>query len=397
MSPPVLRLKKNEERRLRAGHLWVYSNEVDSRTTPLGAFRPGEQVCLETAAGKALGTAYVNPHSLICARLVSREGRPLDRSLLVHRLKVALSLRERLFDRPFYRLVHGEGDFLPGLIVDRYGDVLVVQVTTAGMEAVRDAIQEALEKVLAPAGILWRNDTGVRELEGLEREVAVAAGEVPGELELEEAGARFRIDPAGGQKTGWFFDQRANRDRLMPWVAGARVLDLFAYVGGWGVRAALAGAAEVTCVDGSAPALERVAENAALNGVEGRVAALQGDVFDVLADLRAARERFDVVICDPPAFIKRKRDAGAGAAAYRRLNQQAMQVLGRDGLLVSCSCSHHYPRERMQGAMLSAARHIDRNLQLLAAGAAGPDHPVNPAIPETDYLKVLFARLLPAE
>ena len=391
-----LRLKKQEDRRLRAGHLWVYSNEVDSAATPLGQYTPGQPVVIEAHNGKPLGSGYVNPHSLICARLVSRDpARHLDRSLLVHRLNVALALRERLFARPFYRLVYGEADGLPGLVVDRYGDLLVVQCTTAGMERVRDAVLEALDKVLRPRAVLLRNDGASRELEGLERYVE-AVGELPESVALEEHGVRFQVPLQGGQKTGWFFDQRPNRARLADYVQGRRVLDVFSYVGAWGVQAAVRGAREVICVDASQPALELAQAAARDNGVAERFDVLPGDAFEVLRGLREARERFDVVIVDPPAFIKRRKDSKAGEQAYHRINQLAMQLLERDGILVSASCSHHLSMDGLQKILLQSARHLDRDLQLLERGHQGPDHPVHPAIPETEYLKALFCRVLPA-
>ena len=392
----VLRLKKNEERRIRAGHLWVYSNEVDTSATPLKAFEPGQPARIEAHNGKPLGNGYVNPASLIAARLVSRDPNyRLDRSLIVHRLKVALSLRERLFEQPFYRLVYGESDQLPGLVVDRYGDVLVVQITTAGMERVKPALLEALERVLHPRGILLRCDTGVREREGLERYVT-RHGEVPETVEIKEAGLRFGVSPAGGQKTGWFFDQRMNRLRLRDYVRGRRVLDVFSYVGAWGLQAAAAGAEEVFCVDASAAALERLHANARANGLQDRIASVEGDAFEALAELRAAGERFDVVVLDPPAFIKRRKDAKAGEQAYHRLNRLGMQLLARDGTLVSASCSRHLARDSLQKILLRSARHLDRSLQVLEYGQQGPDHPVHPAIPETAYLKALFCRVLPS-
>lgn len=395
-APAALRLKKNEERRLRAGHLWIYSNEIDTAKTPLTGFEPGQRVLIEAANGKALGTGYVNPHSLICARLVSRDpAHILDRSLLVHRLNIALALRERLYPKPYYRLVHGEGDALPGLVVDRYADVLVVQLTTAGMEAARDAVIAALDKVLKPKGILLRNDSSIRALEGLHNYVE-AIGDVPEEIELEENGARFRISVRAGQKTGWFYDQRENRARLARYVPGMRVLDLFSYSGGWGVQAALAGAREVLCVDGSQDALDQVAVNARLNAVPDAVQTRKGDAFDVLRELREAREHFDVVVLDPPAFIKRKKDVKAGIEAYQRINQQAMQVLAKDGILVSASCSYHLEAATLQQLVLAASRHVDRSLQILERGRQSPDHPTHPAIPETEYLKALYCRVLPA-
>ncbi|HOW76396.1 MAG TPA: class I SAM-dependent rRNA methyltransferase [Candidatus Competibacteraceae bacterium] len=392
-----LRLRKNEDRRLRAGHLWVYSNEVDVEATPLRDFQPGQPVTIQASNGKFIGTGYINPHVLLCARLVSRDSEhPLNASLLVHRLNVALRLRERLYAQPFYRLVHGEGDGLPGLIVDRYGDQYVAQLTTAGMERMKEDVLAALQKVLKPQTVLWRNDSPVREIEGLERYVVDAVGEISETMTVEEDGLRFQVAARTGQKTGWFYDQRDNRARLDRYIRDRRVLDVFSYVGAWGIRVAAHGAREVQCVDSSAPALELAAANAALNGVSDRVQFQQGDAFEVLKALREARQRFDVVIIDPPAFIKRRKDLKEGTLAYRRINEMAMQVLERDGLLVSCSCSQLFPREALQETLLQASRHLDRNLVILEQGRQGPDHPVPPAIPETDYLKAVFARVLPA-
>lgn len=391
-----LRLRKNEERRLRAGHLWVYSNEVDTTITPLQDFKPGQPVIIQAFTGKVLGTGYVNPHSLICARLVSRDpDHPWSPSLLVHRFKVALALRERLYPQPFYRLIYGEADGLPGLVVDRFNDVCVVQITTAGMEHLKDAIIVALDKVVKPSAVLWRNDSPMRVLEGLERYVETAVGQVPETMTIEENGAQLRVPLLTGQKTGWFFDQRDNRSRLTKYVPGRRVLDLFSYIGAWGVQAALHGAEEVRCVDSSSPALELATANAGLNGVAQRFHTLRGDAFAVLKSMRETRERFDVVILDPPAFIKRKKDLKEGSQAYRRLNEMAMQVLTKDGILISCSCSHHLPRETLIQLLLQAARHLDRSMQILEQGHQSPDHPLHPAIPETDYLKAFYARVLP--
>jgi 23S rRNA (cytosine1962-C5)-methyltransferase len=394
---PPLRLRKNEDRRLRAGHLWVFSNEVDAARTPLTGFEPGQPVELQASNGRSLGSGYINPHSLICARVVSRDAaHPLSLSLLVHRFQVALSLRERVYARPYYRLVFGESDGLPGLVVDRFDAVLVVQITTAGMERVREQIVAALIKVLRPSAVLLRNDSPIRELEGLPRYVEPVSGQVPEQVDLEENGVRFRAAPAAGQKTGWYYDHRDNRARLARYVSGCRVLDVFSYIGAWGVQAAVAGAAEVVCVDGSQTALDQLAANARLNGVGERVHGERADAFDVLKSLREARERFDVVVLDPPAFIKRRKDVKEGVEAYRRLNQLAMRVLSKDGILVSASCSFHLQRAELQRLVLQSARHLDRNVVLLEQGGQGPDHPVHPAIPETDYLKALIARVLPA-
>ncbi|MFC3607553.1 class I SAM-dependent rRNA methyltransferase [Stutzerimonas tarimensis] len=397
MSLPSLRLKANADRRLRAGHLWVYSNEVDVSATPLTGFQAGDQAVLEAAGGKPLGIVGLSPNNLICARLLSRDLKhALDKSLLVHRIKVALSLREQLFEAPCYRLVYGDSDFLPGLVVDRFFDILVVQLASPTMERHRDEVLAALVQVLKPAGVLWKNDSSARDAEGLPRYVETAFGEVPEWVPLEENGVKFEAPVLQGQKTGWFYDHRMNRARLAPYVQGKRVLDLFSYIGGWGVQAAAFGASEVMCVDASTFALDGVERNAALNGVAERMAMVEGDVFEAIRELKAAEERFDVVVCDPPAFIKRKKDLKNGEAAYRRLNEQAMRLLNKDGILVSASCSMHLPEDDLQNILLSSARHLDRNVQLLERGAQGPDHPVHPAIPETRYIKSLTCRVLPS-
>ena len=389
-------LKKGEERRLRSGHCWIYSNEIDTKLTPLKEFQQGEQAAILDHQQKLLGFGYVNPHSLICARLVSRDPEhPLSESLLVHRLKIALGLRERLYPEPYYRMVFGESDGLPGLVVDRYGDHAVIQITTAGMEAMRDLVVAAVNKVLKPKGILLRNDSSIRELEGLERYVEVAAGKIPDEVELIEGESRFRTSLTEGQKTGWFYDQAANRSRLQPYVKGKRVLDVFSYLGGWGIRSVAGGAASALCVDASEHALNGVTANAELNGVADKVSTQRGDAFEVLKGLKEANERFDVVLVDPPAFIKRRKDQKEGEIAYRRINQAAMQLLSRDGLLVSSSCSHHMSGGGLLKLVNQAGRHIDRSLQLLETGAQGPDHPIHPAIPETAYLKSFYLRVLP--
>lgn len=393
---PPLQLKKGEERRLRGGHLWIYSNEIDVQTTPLSAFEAGDLVSIVTSGGKSVGTGYVNPNTLIAARLVSRAGNyRLDQSLITHRLKVALSIRERLFGAPYYRLVHGESDGLPGLVVDRFGDYLSVQLTTAGMDRVRDAVIAALEKVLRPTAIVLKNDTPARKSEGLVQSVEVVLGEVPERVALQENGVNFEAPLLSGQKTGWYYDHRISRQRLQHYVPGLRVLDLFSYIGGWGVQAAAAGASEVVCVDASETFLELVHHNAALNEVTDQVATLQGDAFAALKELRDAREQFDLIIVDPPAFIKRKKDHKSGLQGYRRINELAMRLLSKDGLLVSASCSHHLKREELKQQLLASSRHIDRNLVLLEEGHQGPDHPVHPAIAETEYIKTFFCRVLP--
>jgi 23S rRNA (cytosine1962-C5)-methyltransferase len=391
---PPLRLKKHEDRRLRAGHLWVFSNEVDVAATPLTAFEPGEPVEIQDSRGAPLGAGYVNPRSLICARLVSRDRRrPLDGGLLRTRLRRALELRGRLYGEPFYRLAFGESDGLPGLVVDRYGDLLVAQLTTAGMDRLKDEVLAAMREVVEPSGVLWRNDVGNRELEGLDLYVETAAGLVPEEVEIRENGTRFVVPVSDGQKTGWFYDHRENRARMRRYLPGRRVLDVFSYVGGWGVQAAAAGAAEVLCGDSSDFALRTLERRAALYGVEDRTRTLRGDAFDTLRDLHAAGERFDLVILDPPAFIKRRRDAKQGEKAYLRANRLALDLLSPDGSLISASCSFHLSRDALLDVLLRASRDAHRDLQILEEGHQSPDHPVHPAIPETSYLKAFFGRV----
>ena len=398
MSPlaPII-LKKNEDRRIRAGHLWIYSNEIDIKKTPLNKFSNGQQALFLDAKNKPLGTGYVNPHSLICGRLISRDANILlDRSLLVHRINIALSVRQRVFDKPFYRLIFGESDFLPGLIVDRYNDILVVQITTAGMEEVKDKIVEALCKVIKPRGILLRNDHNMRSLEHLENYIEVAYGDVPDEVIVEENNTKFQVPIKTGQKTGWFFDHRLNRLTMRHFSTDKRVLDLFSYIGGWGVQAAAGGGArEVFCVDASSVALDHLEQSAKLNNVDDRITCIQGDVFDALKTLRQEKERFDVIIADPPAFIPRKKDIKKGTEAYRRVNQMAMQLLAKDGLLISASCSYHLDYSTLKNTLLSCSRHLDRNLQIIHQGHQGLDHPIHPAVTETDYLKAYFCRVLP--
>ncbi|WP_290651070.1 class I SAM-dependent rRNA methyltransferase [Aquisalimonas sp.] len=396
-TPSPLFMKRGEERRLRAGHLWVFSNEIDRARSPLKAFTPGDQVILRDHSGRALGSAYVNPNSLLCARLISRDAeRNLDTSLLVHRLNMALALRERHFPTPHYRLVHGDGDGLSGLAIDRYGDTCVVQPNTAGMDRAQEAIVDALQRVVRPAHILIRGDSPVRGLEGLDPRVEWVGGNGPDELDIVENDLAFQVPATSGQKTGWYFDHRANRARLAPHVAGGRVLDVFSYAGAWGLQALAAGARQLTAVDSASQALDALATNAKRNGLAEQVTAIEGDAFEALRALRQEGERFNTVILDPPAFVKRKKDLKAGLAGYRRLNQLALQVLEKDGTLITASCSAHVEESALLKEVLAASRHVDRSLQLVERGGQAPDHPEHPAIPETRYLKAFFMRVAPA-
>ncbi|MDF2182652.1 class I SAM-dependent rRNA methyltransferase [Neptuniibacter sp. CAU 1671] len=397
MSLQTLKLNSGADRRLRGGHVWIYSNEVDTRATPLKSFEPGEQVVVETDKGKPLGIAYVNPNTLICARLISRDLKHgLDRSLLVHRLNIALSLRQQNFKDDCYRLVFGDSDGLSGLVIDRFYNVFVVQVSTAGMERVIPEIIDALNKVFKPEAILLRNDGKMRDLEGLETYIEVVQGELPALCPLIENGVSLLAPLEHGQKTGWFYDHRNNRARMQSLVKGKRVLDLFSYVGGWGVQALAAGAEQVTCVDASHVALDVALENAKLNDASARFDAMHGDAFDACKELIEQKRKFDVVVLDPPAFIQKRKDIRNGERAYARMNNFAIRLLEKDGILISASCSMHLQRERLVDIIRSNARELDRMVQIFDQGHQGADHPIHPAIPETDYLKAYFARVLPA-
>ncbi|PID43832.1 MAG: RlmI/RlmK family 23S rRNA methyltransferase [Proteobacteria bacterium] len=393
MDSGIITLKGQADRRIKAGHVWVYSNEVDNKKTPLRQFSPGQEVAVHAANGKPLGRGFVNPNALICVRLFSsRASDPFSVNLLKKRFSDALSLREMHFDKPFYRFVFGDSDGLPGLVADRFDDILVVQISNAGMERFRAEICEALVAILHPKTILLKNDGKMREVEKLESYVECLLGEMPETIMVEENGVRFEIDPVAGQKTGWFYDHRMNRLKLKHYVAGKRVLDLFSYAGGWGVQAACFGADQVVAVDASQKALAAFENSASLNGMRDKCQARSGDVFEVLKALSAEGEKFDVVICDPPALIPRRKDMKNGEQAYARLNQMALRVLSNRGILVSASCSMHLSAEKHMDIIRSSGRHVDRFLQVIDRGGQAPDHPVLPGVPETEYLKAIFVR-----
>ena len=386
-----LYLKKGEERRLRTGHPWVYNNELDVGRARLRGLPPGEPVELRDHRGDPLASAYANPHSLIAARIVSREpGVRLERGLLAERIAAADALRRRDFGTPYYRVVFGESDALPGLIVDRYGEVAVAQITTAGMERVREDVVSVLRSELGFRTVVLRNDTPARALEGLEACVEVAGEPIGETVTLEEGDGVFEAAPLSGQKTGWYYDHRSNRARLASRVAGRRVLDLYSYTGAWGIQCALAGASEVRCIDSSANAVELVERNAARNGVADRVRTERSDAVRALKALRAAGERFDVVVLDPPAFIRRRKDRVKGFEAYRRANGLAVQLLAPGGWLVSASCSSHLERAKHLEIIARVASPFGLHPRVMEEGGQDRDHPVHPALPETGYLRAFF-------
>lgn len=389
-----LRLKKNEERRIKQGHLWIFSNEIDTKITPLQGFEAGEVVIVESAKAKAIGVAYINPQTLICARIFSRNIKTkFNQMFLKKRIQLALELRKLNFDKPFYRLVFGDSDGLPGLVIDRFGEVFVAQINTAGMEKLKAEITQTIENLFHPQALVYRNDTTSRELEGLQQYEEVAIGSLPEEVLIEENGAKFIVPVQNGQKTGWFYDHRLARARLQSLVKNKRVLDVFSYLGGWGIEAAVAGASEVVCVDSSALALDGVDKNAALNSVEDKVTTIEGNAFDALKMLIVEVQKFDIVIIDPPAFVKRKKDIKSGTDAYRRINELALRLVEYGGILVSASCSYHMSRDNLLNQVQLASRHVDRSVQLFDQAHQAPDHPIHPAIAETEYIKTLFFRV----
>jgi 23S rRNA (cytosine1962-C5)-methyltransferase len=388
-------LRKGADHRLRGGHLWVYSNEIDTARSPLQSFAPGDLVGVMNANGRLLGSAYMEPHSLICARVYALgEQRVMDAPFFCERLSAALAARLAAFDKPFYRLVYGDSDTLPGLIIDRFGDILVMQLNNSGLERYREPLLQAVVATLEPAGVLLRADSRSRREQGLSTDSEVVHGNVPQHAPLEENGVHFSAPVFDGQKTGWFYDHRQSRARLAAWVNGKTVLDVYSYIGGWGIQAAAFGASHVCCLDSSAQALDGVMVNAHLNAVHDRVSTLRGSAPEQMAELHAQGSRFDVVILDPPAFIQRRKDLKKGIAAYRRINELALQLVNPGGILVSASCSMHLSRADLISCVQQAAVRIGCEVRVVEQGAQGPDHPIHPAIPETEYLKALFVRKL---
>ncbi len=384
---PILRLLPGHDKRAALGHPWIFSNEI-AMDAAAKALPPGILVDLVTANGKHLGVAAFNPHTLVAARFLHRDaGARIDTAFFASRLEHALLLRRRLYREPYYRLVHAEADGLPGAIIDRFGDVLCCQINTAGMARLEDELCAALKKVLDPQAIVLRNDTAARALEGLAGEERVAFGSLVPPIEIVENGARFLIDPLAGQKTGWFFDHRENRRFVSRLAAGARVLDLYCFAGGFAVQAALGGADQVVAVDSSEPALDWAAASAKLNGVGARCRFIRGDAFQELERLRTQGERFDLVIADPPAFARSKKDLGPALRGYRKLARLAAALVARNGVLFIASCSHQVEPDAFADAVRRGLHDSQREGRIISSAGAAPDHPVHPFLPESAYLK----------
>lgn len=391
MATAKIILKKGEERRLKKGHLWLFSNEIATVENA----SPGGLAELLDSSGKFLALGYYNPHSLIAARVLSFEPDPIGRNFFRRRIAAALDFPPRQLPRKEAgRLIYGESDFLPGLVVDRYGDYLAVQVLTLGMEKLRADWLPVLLEMTTPKGALWIGDSPLRELEKLPSLREVFLGEMPNTVEITEGKLDFEVDLKRGQKTGFFLDQKENRKKLAPWVRGKRVLDLFCYTGAWGLAALHYGAAEAVGVDDSQPALDLARENSLLNRLETRIRFEKADIFDYLATPPADEKKFDVVILDPPALIKSKKHLKEGKKGYFTLNRRALDWLVPGGILVTCSCSHHLDEETFLELLDVAALKAGRRLRLVDYGTQAPDHPILTAMPETEYLKCFVFHVL---
>lgn len=383
---PRIRLLPKRHRRVKAGGPWIYSNEIE-RDGPAADLKAGAVVTYENAAGETLGTGFFNPKPLVAGRMLSRDpALEVGTAFFRDRIQAALNLRERLFKEPFYRLIHAEADGLPGLIVDRYGDVVSAQFNAAGVAVRQQEIVAALQEVLQPKGMILQNDTPIRVIEGLEAEPPTIHGEIPQPVELMENGLVFLADLSDGQKTGWFYDQRVNRAATAAVANGGRVLDVYCYLGGFGMNAAAAGAQEVTFVDRSAPALELAEAAAKRNGFGERCQFERSEAFQFLEKASKAGERWDVVIIDPPAFVKSRKDLSAGLRGYRKLVRLAASVTARGGYLFAASCSHNVDDVQFAEQVRHGLSDASRNGRILRSAGAGPDHPVHPFLAESAYL-----------
>ena len=392
-SLPRVFLQVGQERRIALGHPWAYSNEIrmDAEAKALPA---GTLATLHRTDGKPLGVGSFNPHTLIAFRIFDHDASvTIDEAFFIRRLRRARQLRERLFAEPSWRLVHAEADGLPGLICDRFGDVLVMQMNTAGMQTLSPLILAAADAVLAPRAVVLRNDAPARETEGLDRGVSVAVGSVDGPVPLSENGLAFFADVLDGQKTGWFYDQRDSRAFVAPLARDASLLDTYCYAGGFAVAAAAAGAVDVVGIDSSEPALALARRAALANGVDGRCEFRRAEVFGELERLGRSGERYRVVVADPPAFVKSKKDLGSGLRGYRKLARLAAALVEPEGFLFIASCSHNVEPSALLGEVVRGAAAAGRSGRIIREAKAAADHPVHTHLPETAYLKSVLLQL----
>ncbi len=385
---PIIRLRPREGRRVRAGAPWVFSNEI-VLDAAAKALPPGTAVELADEGGALIGAGYFNSKSLIAIRLLAAPGTVFGTAFFAERLRRALAVREAFFAEPYYRLVHAEADRLPGIIADRFGDTVVVQITTAGMERFTDEFLAALDEIIAPKCVILRNDTPARALESLDSYMRVAKGDAPAPMIVRENGVRYLADPQGGQKSGWYYDQRDNRAFMAKLARGKRVLDVYCYSGGFAVLAAVEGAAHVTGLDSSAPALKLAEAAAQENGVGALCTFRKADIVEEMERLAGTGERFDIVIADPPPFAPSRKDIEAGARAYRKLARLAASLVAPGGTLMLASCSHNMAAERFALECAAGLERAGRAARLIRASGAGADHPVHPMLPESAYLKAL--------
>ncbi len=390
---PVVSLKRGDDKRIGTGHPWAFSNEIEMDAAAK-ALPPGELVTLKRHDGRTLGVALFNPHSLIAARVLSRDPTAeINARFFERRLTRALKLRERLVGVPFYRLAHAEADGFPGAVIDRFGETVVVELNSAGMDRLTEPLTAAIDKVLAPGTILLRGEGAARKMEGLEPMSQFAKGGLDGPITIQENGARFLADLSAGQKTGWFYDQRNNRALMAGFAKDRTFLDVYSYTGGFGVQAAVAGATKVLAVDRSEAALALLQKSAEANGVAERVSVERGEAFEALEALIAEKKRFDVVSADPPAFVKSKKDFHVGGKAYRKLARLACQAVEPGGLLFIASCSYNMPVEEFAQQVARGIHEGGRSAKQLYTTGAAPDHPVHPFLPESAYLKALVLQV----
>ncbi len=392
---PAIRLNEHCVRRVRMGYPWVFRSEVVN-AKEADALVPGSLVDFTQDKGGFVARGYYNPKPQLVGRIMTMKPEEnIEKFFIYHHVENSIVYRDKLYGQPYYRLIHSESDGLPGLIVDRFGDVIVCQVNTAGMEALFPLVENALKSLLKPKAIVLRNESNAREVEGLEKNVSVSYGELPSKLvEIHDGVVKFYVDPMEGQKTGWFFDQRDNRRWVSQLTRDGSLLDVFCHTGGFGIMAAMGGAQNVTFLDSSSSALEMVDKNATLNGVSQKCNIIEGEAFEMLEKLPHLGRKYDVVAVDPPAFIKSKKDLNAGMRGYQKLAMKSAPLVERSGFLFFASCSYHAETRHLIEVVSGGLAKTGRPFQLIKVSGAGPDHPVHPMLQETGYLKALTFRFL---